>query len=931
MDDLISVEWGSSKPSAQQPLPSAPTGNYYPALRPTPPLSGRATPLNGFSTGPASKPPSNNASGSKSSTPVNDSFANLVSFNATQSSKTISLQEQQKNLQEQKIQQEAEKRAQFDSHFGLKGPTATAAPGWSSLDDGRTTPNRVTAPPTYTATSEYGGQKLSKVINKPFAAIPTVSAPTAATAMEDDEDLLAAFNASAPVDKSSHMPAILHPSSSDNLGGQTRSGLGQATQRGSVTNEFHEDYDDDPFGLGTDRPSHRTDTKSSKADTEDDDVLGLLGRPVSEFPKTQPAEEKSQKPGSEHSSNPQDRAIAELVDMGFAPEKSRLALESTESGTDMQAAVSWLLSQAHEDSRKKKQPQANGSDSGPPEEQRLKRASGRRKGSGSRTARPAWMNEQDRLGASRNRPDSKSPAKGDKEPTQLASEIGKNLFSTAGKLWKTGAERLNQAVSDFNSDSDSSQPKWMREAHKETTSERPRVQQQQQHVNEPEKKIDKGLSRPSAVERNVTDEALMLESGDAARPTARNASYRTKPDPGRERERDSSADQPRRPSTRPREQENPVPRFMQQSQKHTRDPISKLSRQAVEEEAAQAYISPARRKKTTPKPTPPEPVAEPDLLFDSAKSSARPITSESRPKPIPQTRPSPNVTLPTRPPPPQRNIPLLSPSALKSSTTSRQAGTAAFKRGDYAEATTHYSTSLSSLPQKHPLTIPVLTNRALSHSKTGDPKGSIVDAETVIALIGPSRGVGETIDLGGDEGSKAMDTYWGKAMTRKAEALEHLERFNDAAAVWRTCVEAGVGGATSMAGRNRSEAAARPKPAPTKRPPARPKPRPSALDDFAPTTAQSAEAVTRLRAAHAAADKLDDEKFALADQVDARVTKWQAGKEDNLRALLSTLENVLWEEAGWKKVGMGDVLLPGKVKLVYMKGIAKVHPDKVSS
>ena len=38
---------------------------------------------------------------------------------------------------------------------------------------------------------------------------------------------------------------------------------------------------------------------------------------------------------------------------------------------------------------------------------------------------------------------------------------------------------------------------------------------------------------------------------------------------------------------------------------------------------------------------------------------------------------------------------------------------------------------------------------------------------------------------------------------------------------------------------------------------------------------------------------------------------------------------VLWPEAGWKKVGMSELVLPGKVKIQYMKGIAKVHPDKV--
>jgi hypothetical protein len=96
------------------------------------------------------------------------------------------------------------------------------------------------------------------------------------------------------------------------------------------------------------------------------------------------------------------------------------------------------------------------------------------------------------------------------------------------------------------------------------------------------------------------------------------------------------------------------------------------------------------------------------------------------------------------------------------------------------------------------------------------------------------------------------------------------------------------------------------------------------------SSATSAEAVKRLRLANAAADKADDEKFALTDAVDARLTAWKGGKADNLRALLQSMDNVLWEGAGWKKVGMSDLVMPNKVKIIYMKAIGKVHPDKVS-
>jgi len=191
------------------------------------------------------------------------------------------------------------------------------------------------------------------------------------------------------------------------------------------------------------------------------------------------------------------------------------------------------------------------------------------------------------------------------------------------------------------------------------------------------------------------------------------------------------------------------------------------------------------------------------------------------------------------------------------------------------------------------------------------------------------------IDLQGSgpgEGMKDMKEFWGKALVRKAEALEQMERWSEAAGVWKEAVEAGVGGATAAQGRQRCEKALQPKPKPasrlTPKPVARPKP--SAMSDLAPAPTQNFEAVNRLRAANAAAEKADDEKFALSDIVDAKLLKWRDGRKDNLRALLGALDQILWDGSGWKKVGMHELVLNGKVKINYMKAIAKVHPDKVS-
>lgn len=81
--------------------------------------------------------------------------------------------------------------------------------------------------------------------------------------------------------------------------------------------------------------------------------------------------------------------------------------------------------------------------------------------------------------------------------------------------------------------------------------------------------------------------------------------------------------------------------------------------------------------------------------------------------------------------------------------------------------------------------------------------------------------------------------------------------------------------------------------------------------------------------AGAAAQLPPDETAVLATKED--VERWanEGGRKANLRALLSTLETVLWEGAGWKKITLADLVDPASVKNYYKKAITVVHPDKV--
>ncbi|KAK1143866.1 auxilin-like clathrin-binding protein required for normal clathrin function [Aspergillus melleus] len=886
MDDLSGLSWSASSSNAPQKPPPMSSSSLFPNVRPANP-SGRSTPLSASST--ASNPPAKPATSDK------DSFANLVSFNSSNSNKNVPLVEQQRRLQEERARKEAENRSRFESQYGGQNSQF-----WDSLEKG-------------------GSGKSSG-----FGATTTQQKPQS----PDEDDILAAFDASAPVDASTHFP-VPSPSPSPQVGTSSP----QLTTNGAPSAppaaggmDFMDD--DDPFGLNQLKPKQQAPpAQPASTNDDDDDFLGLLGKPVSELPPKPPA--KSPTPPSMRESPPPpppskgssgiDRAVAELVDMGFPADKSAQALRMTPTGTDIQAAVSLLLTQAHEESRQRSRNRPTPDDLHPDH-------SGRSRDQSARSDRnvPSWM-QQERAHTPRSRSSNRSPMSADKDPAQVASAFGNNLLKTANSLWKSGSKKVQQVVQDFNTEQDPNQPKWLREA---SMHEEPSPDDRRQAPGH--------SSRAPPAE--FTNEALLLESGGDPRASRRpDRSHEARPPP-----RSDSASFRNQPSPPVGERRAQQPAFLrEQMRSESRDPRVRVSKTAVEQQSAQAYVSPARRKR----PVAPSPAPEPAVdFFDSpapSSSAERPKPASSPAQAQPSRSSTPAKPLPSRPKAlPPRAVPPLSQEALSSTHRHKDKGAEAYKRGDYGSAHESFSTALSMLPEKHPLTIIVRSNRAMTALKIGEPKVAISDADSILEVIGPSKGEAESIELGNGEPNKPMKDFFGKALMRKAEALEQLERWVDAAQSWRQAVENGHGGSTSIQGRNRCEKAAgisKPtlKPSAPARRPAAPAPkRPSALADLQGGSASSgmdSAAVSRLRAANQAAEQADEEKFALTESVDARLAAWKNGKQDNLRALLGSLDTVLWPESGWKKINMSELIMPNKVKVQYMKGIAKVHPDKIST
>ncbi|PLB45979.1 UBA/TS-N domain protein [Aspergillus steynii IBT 23096] len=878
MDDLSGLNWSAGSSNGPQKPPPMSSGSYFPNVRPANP-SGRSTPLSSSST-PSNAP-------TKAATSDKDSFANLVSFNSSNPNKNVPLIEQQRRLQEERAKKEAENRSRYESQYGGQNSQF-----WDSFEKG--------------GSGNSGG----------FGTLPAQQKPQS----PDEDDILAAFDASAPVDKSSHFP-VPSPSPSPQVGTNSPQLASNGTAS-APTAAGGMDFldDDDPFGLNQLKPKQQAPAAQPAAmNDDDDDFLGLLGKPVSELPPKPPA--KSPTPPSVRDSPPpppskgssgMDRAVAELVDMGFPADKSAQALRMTSTGTDIQAAVGLLLTQAHEESRQRSRNRPTADDLHPEHSGQSRDQSAR-----SDRSAPSWM-QQERAHTGRSRSNNRSPMSADKDPAQVASVFGNNLLKTANSLWKSGSKKVQQVVNEFNTEQDPNQPKWLRDA---SMHEEPFPNNRRQPPGE--------SSRPQPAE--FTNEALLLESGGDPRASRRpDRSHEARPPP-----RSDSASFRNQPSPPVGDRRAQQPAFLrEQARSESRDPRARVSKTAVEQQSAQAYVSPARRKR----PVAPSPAPEPAVdLFESPAPSSieRPKPSSSPAQPSRSSTPA--KTLPSRPKVlPPRAVPPLSQEALSSTHRHKDKGAEAYKKGDYGSAHESFSMALNMLPEKHPLTIIIRSNRAMTALKIGEPKVAIGDADNILEVIGPSKGEAESIELGNGEPNKPMKDFFGKALMRKAEALEQLERWADAAQSWRQAVENGYGGSTSIQGRNRcekaagiSKPAAKPS-APARRPAPAPK-KPSALDDLggSASSGMDSAAVSRLRAANQAAEQADEEKFALTESVDARLAAWKGGKQDNLRALLGSLDTVLWPESGWKKINMSELIMPNKVKVQYMKGIAKVHPDKI--
>ncbi|TFK33258.1 hypothetical protein BDQ12DRAFT_658124 [Crucibulum laeve] len=589
---------------------------------------------------------------------------------------------------------------------------------------------------------------------------------------------------------------------------------------------------------------------------DEDDILGVLSKPVDAIPKgstsslsrtqaTPSPRPNGSTPSGSRPISPPPHILGQIVEMGFSVQQARVALASTETGLDVQAALETLLSNGAAASNPSPPP------SQPPRRQQPHAPQPRR--------RPAAERPRDVPSPAGSQQDPKLQDQADKLLAQ-ASEIGLSVFNKASSFWSQSKEKVQKAYEERANASASTSSLGQT---KQQTNGRPKWMQE-------------------AIDRGEEEQDDWRDAGGAFR----------------------DDDSPP-VSARPRRKEVPPPAPPQQQQPR----VGNL----FEDEAPVAYVSRFRHGR---------PKAQ-----EAAPSQSAP------PPPVRAQAPSPVRVIP------RKNLVSASSSSISQSESHKAQGGEKFKLGQYAAAESSYSSAIACLPEGHLLLVPLYNNRALSRLKIGDYNGAIEDATFIVGLIGAGYHPSREAKVGRVEEGSAVDLGDGlvKALKRRAEAWEGRERWVDAKKDWETLAgiewaKAGVrGDAVRGAGRCRRmvEAASKPEEPPKPKPKPKPTPVRPAPRRAGPTP--PSQALSNLRSSTNAAEAEDQAKHELKDSVDSRLMAWKGGKETNIRALIASLDTVLWPELGLQKVGLSELVMPNQVKIRYTKAIAKVHPDKLNA
>ncbi|KAG0027486.1 hypothetical protein BGZ81_005528 [Podila clonocystis] len=661
---------------------------------------------------------------------------------------------------------------------------------------------------------------------------------------------------------------------------------------------------DDVFDLGSfehalpERPHRQRDSVDAL-----NSFVGKQPSPNASSKPSPPVSKPAAKPPRSHAtkaSTDEDARIAQIVSMGFSTERAKLALAMTENGRDIEAAVEYLVQndEAEDQRRQPREPSANRRREADSERSKASRhdedddpplTNYRRRNQAQELTRAQQLQQQkDKLVGS-------------------ASIFGMSVLFKANDLYKQGREKVQAVMEDM-------------------TAEEPRATSSAARRHE---WID---DAPRGSEYKDSDSEDEVYKG-------------RRQDLGRFNQQSTRGSQ--------RDDHQPI-------QSTSRYDVSSQRDRKEKESFENTYVSSSRRGYSSTGTNIPSRNQQPLFTMDdspaTSKSGSSLRQSSSKSAYERQSRaPSPLPSKPARPP---RALVQASSQQLAESNHFKEKGNEVFKLGQFGQAAEFYLRAGQMLPRGHLLLVVAQNNRAAALLKVGEYKETVSECDKSITLIqGPDgQGVNDVIP---PSAGVNLKEHLGKALMRRATAYENLEKYKEAKDDWAKLRNLDPSHKNAVEGHRRCEKALAlvnsgavdkiatinpsvirsPQPISGFGAPVRSSPmqdifesqHKSSTSARAKAELERSEGVSKLRLNAAQQEREDDEKLRLTDQVDMKMTLWKAGKEDNIRALIASLGSVLWEGAGWKPVGMHELVTPSQVKIKYMRAIGKMHPDKLSA
>ncbi|KAI7903524.1 uncharacterized protein BX663DRAFT_485669 [Cokeromyces recurvatus] len=350
-----------------------------------------------------------------------------------------------------------------------------------------------------------------------------------------------------------------------------------------------------------------------------------------------------------------------------------------------------------------------------------------------------------------------------------------------------------------------------------------------------------------------------------------------------------------------------------------------------QEERRREYINQLKRNKPTP-PTPP---------YTTKSPTPSPHVSTTTTATTTTTTATPNT-------PPQ-----IDPAVLYADNERKQ-GNYLFNKGQFVEAEAAYTIAIRSLPAGHGDLVLLCNNRAAARLKLGKYKECLEDCGFAVNIAQFHISHSTPLSPIMTSTSSTMKSQLIKALHRKACALEGLCLFEAAIQAYQEYIQ--LDGSRTVqvtqsilrcqqAALFKSQTKQQQQQQEWKTSTFKNDTNESAFPDidfdmFIPkkstklTQAEldeinKSKAVQEMREREKKKEAEEAERFEKEDKVNHQLKVWISGKDKNLRALLSSLDMILWPGVQWKGVMMSELLDAKKCKMTYMKAIAKVHPDKL--